>query len=73
MREKVIKIPIHGKALCIFSDGNLLCYRGGVFRLYDAKSYAVIKKFKLPNKKFCKMANIGATSPLRSTMGSADR
>ena len=53
MREKVIKIPIHGKALCIFSDGNLLCYRGGVFRLYDAKSYAVIKKFKLPNKKFC--------------------
>lgn len=50
--RKVIKTPIRGKALCIFPDGNLLCYRGGVFTLYDTERYSAIQHFSLPNGKF---------------------
>lgn len=50
--RKVIKTPIRGKALCIFPNGNLLCYRGGVFTLYDTERYSAIQRFSLPNGKF---------------------
>ena len=48
---KPVKTPLRGKALCIFPDGSLLCYRGGVFSLYDAENYALIRRFSLPNGK----------------------
>ena len=48
---KVIKTPICGKPLCIFPDETLLCYKGGVFRLYDTKTYSIISRFSLPNGK----------------------
>lgn len=50
--KKVMKTPIRGKALCIFPNGNLLCYRGGVFTLYDTERYSAIQQFSLPNGKF---------------------
>lgn len=50
--RKVIKTPIRGKALCIFPNGSLLCYRGGVFTLYDTERYSAIQRFSLPNGKF---------------------
>lgn len=49
MNDKVVKTPIRGKALCIFPNGSLLCYRGGVFTLYETESYKVIHSFSLPN------------------------
>ena len=51
MNSKVVKTPICGKALCIFPDGNLLCYRGGAFTLYDTERYSAIQHFSLPNGK----------------------
>ncbi len=51
MNNVIVETPIRGKALCIFEDGNLLCYRGGIFTLYETESYAVIHKFSLPNGK----------------------
>ena len=51
MSNQVTKTPIRGKALCIFPNGNLLCYRGGVFTLYETENYAVLHSFSLPNGK----------------------
>ncbi len=51
MNNEIVETPIRGKALCIFPNGMLLCYRGGIFTLYETESYAVIHKFSLPNGK----------------------
>lgn len=51
--EKIIRTAIRGKALCIFENGSLLCYQGGIFKLYDTlNGYSLLHQFSLPNKKF---------------------
>lgn len=45
---QLTKTPLRGKALCVFPNGNLLCCRGGSFRLYEKDTYREMSSFRLP-------------------------